>query len=85
VANADASGGAVTVGDVRGDYNALAIDASGGTANADVSGGDANVVIAGGSQSDNEAAPAAELSRMTRTLEGNVVRGPALYPLVRDE
>ena len=41
VANADASGGAVTVGDVRGDYNALAIDASGGTANADVSGGDA--------------------------------------------
>ncbi len=50
VANADASGGSVTVGDVRGDDANIAIDASGGTASADASGGDNNVAIAGGNQ-----------------------------------
>src|SRR5215207_9139219 len=39
VANADASGGSVTVGDVEGGNVDVAIDASGGTANANASGG----------------------------------------------
>jgi hypothetical protein len=76
VANADASGGSVTVGDVRGDDNTVAIDASGGTASADASGGDNNVAIAGGGQVGSDAAAqTVELSTLTLELEGNVVPG----------
>ena len=74
VANADASGGAVSIGDVRGD-NEIAIDASGGTANADASGGDNNVAIAGGGQGDGAAAQAVEFGALELRLEGNVVPG----------
>jgi hypothetical protein len=77
VANADASGGSVTVGDVSGNDANIAIDASGGTANANASGGDSNVAIAGAGQIGNEAAQAGELGRLTLTLEGNVVPGKA--------
>jgi hypothetical protein len=75
VANADASGGSVTVGDVRGDDVNVAIDASGGTASADASGGNNNVAIAGGGQVGNDAAQLVELSKLTLELEGNVVPG----------
>jgi hypothetical protein len=75
VANADASGGSVTVGDVRGDDTNIAIDASGGTASADASGGDNNVAIAGGGQVADDAAQLVELSKLTLELEGNVVPG----------
>jgi hypothetical protein len=76
VANADASGGSVTVGDVRGDDTNVAIDASGGTASADASGGDNNVAIAGGGQVGADAAvQTVELSTLTLELEGNVVPG----------
>jgi hypothetical protein len=76
VANADASGGSVTVGDVRGDDTTVAIDASGGTASADASGGDNNVAIAGGGQVGSDAAvQTVELSTLTLELEGNVVPG----------
>jgi hypothetical protein len=76
VANADASGGSVTVGDVRGDDNTVAIDASGGTASADASGGDNNVAIAGGGQVGTDAAvQTVELSTLQLELEGNVVPG----------
>jgi hypothetical protein len=76
VANADASGGSVTVGDVRGDDTTVAIDASGGTASADASGGDNNVAIAGGGQVGTDAAvQTVELSTLTLELEGNVVPG----------
>jgi hypothetical protein len=76
VANADASGGSVTVGDVRGDENDIAIDASGGTASADASGGDNNVAIAGGGQVGTDATiQTVELSTLTLELEGNVVPG----------
>jgi hypothetical protein len=75
VANADASGGSVTIGDVRGN-NDIAIDASGGTANANAAGGSNNVAIAGGNQTTQEVieqivAP----STITVELEGNVVPG----------
>ncbi|MBA3450924.1 MAG: hypothetical protein H0T18_06915 [Chloroflexia bacterium] len=80
VANADASGGSVTVGDVNGDDTNIAIDASGGTASADASGGDNNVAIAGGGQISQDAAQVDEFSKLTLTLEGNVVPGrPATY------
>ena len=81
VANADASGGSVTVGDVSGDDANIAIDASGGTASADASGGDNNVAIAGGGQMrQDNAQQAADLSKLVLTLEGNVVPGrPATY------
>jgi hypothetical protein len=75
VANADASGGSVTVGDVSGDDNDIAIDASGGTASADASGGDNNVAIAGGGQVGDEATQVVELSTLSLELEGNVVPG----------
>ena len=75
VANADASGGSVTVGDVGGDDVNVAIDASGGTASADASGGDNNVAIAGGGQVGDDAAQLVELSTLTLELEGNVVPG----------
>jgi hypothetical protein len=76
VANADASGGSVTVGDVRGDDTNVAIDASGGTASADASGGDNNVAIAGGGQVGTDAAvQTVELSTLQLELEGNVVPG----------
>jgi hypothetical protein len=75
VANADASGGSVTVGDVEGDNTDIAIDASGGTASADASGGNNNVAIAGGGQTGDNAAQAVELSTLTLTLEGNVAPG----------
>jgi hypothetical protein len=75
VANADASGGSVTVGNIRGDDANVAIDASGGTANADASGGDNNVAIAGGGQVGDETAQTVELSKLTLELEGNVVPG----------
>ena len=75
VANADASGGSVTVGDVGGDDVNVAIDASGGTASADASGGDNNVAIAGGGQVSDDAAQLVELSTLTLELEGNVVPG----------
>jgi hypothetical protein len=76
VANAEASGGSVTVGDVRGDDTTVAIDASGGTASADASGGDNNVAIAGGGQVGTDAAvQTVELSTLTLELEGNVVPG----------
>ncbi len=73
VANADASGGSVTVGDIRGDDANVAIDASGGTANADASGGDNNVAIAGGGQVGDDTTQLVELSKLTLELEGNVV------------
>ena len=82
VANADASGGSVTVGDVRGDDANIAIDASGGTASADASGGDNNVAIAGGGGQvrQDSSQQQVELSTLTLTLEGNVVPGrPATY------
>jgi len=54
-ANADASGGTVSIGNVNSGGNSgnnndtnISVDASGGTANADASGGDGNVAIAGG-------------------------------------
>jgi hypothetical protein len=75
VANADASGGSVTVGDVGGDDVNVAIDASGGTASADASGGDNNVAIAGGGQVGDDNAQVVELSKLTVELEGNVVPG----------
>jgi hypothetical protein len=76
VANADASGGSVTVGDVRGDDTTVAIDASGGTASADASGGANNVAIAGGGQVGSDAAvQTVELSTLQLELEGNVVPG----------
>ena len=79
VANADASGGSVTIGDVRGDETNIAIDASGGTASADASGGDNNVAIAGG-QVRQETTQTADLSTLILTLEGNVVPGrPSTY------
>ena len=76
VANADASGGSVTIGDVRGD-NDIAIDASGGTANADASGGDNNVAVAGGGDRTVESVTEriVEPSTLVLTLEGNVVPG----------
>ncbi len=75
VANADASGGSVSIGDVRGD-NDIAIDASGGTANADASGGDNNVAIVGGGRTTEEVLEqVVEPSTVTVTLEGNVVPG----------
>jgi hypothetical protein len=75
VANADASGGSVTIGDVGGDDNDIAIDASGGTASADASGGDNNVAIAGGGQTGDAATQLVELSTLSLELEGNVVPG----------
>jgi hypothetical protein len=76
VANAEASGGSVTVGDVRGDDTTVAIDASGGTASADASGGDNNVAIAGGGQVGSDATvQTVELSTLQLELEGNVVPG----------
>jgi hypothetical protein len=75
VANADASGGSVTIGDVSGDENDIAIDASGGTASADASGGDNNVAIAGGGQTGDAATQLVELSTLSLELEGNVVPG----------
>src|SRR5215204_692342 len=75
VANADASGGSVTVGDISGNDANVAIDASGGTASADASGGDNNVAIAGSGQTGDAAAQAVELSTLTLTLEGNVAPG----------
>ena len=75
VANADASGGSVTIGDVRGDETDIAIDASGGTASADASGGDNNMAIAGGGQVGDDAVQLVELSTLTLELEGNVVPG----------
>jgi hypothetical protein len=81
VATSDASGGSVTIGDVRGSDTSIAIDASGGTASADASGGDNNVAIAGGGQVREDAsAQVMELSTLTLTLEGNVVPGrPTTY------
>ncbi|MBA2598408.1 MAG: SpaA isopeptide-forming pilin-related protein [Chloroflexota bacterium] len=80
VANADASGGTVSVGDVEGDGTNIAIDASGGTASADASGGDNNVAIAGGGQIDQSSTQIDDFSKLTLTLEGNVVPGrPATY------
>jgi hypothetical protein len=75
VANADASGGSVTIGDVGGDDVNVAIDASGGTASADASGGDNNVAIAGGGQAGDDTTQVVELSKLTLELEGNVVPG----------
>ncbi|HEX5992785.1 MAG TPA: prealbumin-like fold domain-containing protein [Thermomicrobiales bacterium] len=75
VANADASGGSVTIGDVGGDDVNVAIDASGGTASADASGGDNNVAIAGGGQVRDDNTQLVELSKLTLELEGNVVPG----------
>ena len=75
VANADASGGSVTIGDVSGTDTDIAIDASGGTASADASGGDNNVAIAGGGQVADEATQVVELSTLSLELEGNVVPG----------
>jgi hypothetical protein len=76
VANADASGGAVTVGNVNGNNANVAIDASGGTASADASGGNNNVAVAGGGQVGTDAAAqTVELSKLTLELEGNVVPG----------
>jgi len=75
VANADASGGSVTVGDVKGDDANVAIDASGGTASADASGGNNNVAIAGGGQVGDDNAQVVELSTLTLELEGNVAPG----------
>jgi hypothetical protein len=81
VANADASGGTVTIGDVDGDDANIAIDASGGTASADASGGDNNVAIAGGgNEVRQDTSQQEELSKLVLTLEGNVVPGrPATY------
>jgi hypothetical protein len=79
VANADASGGSVTVGDISGNDANVAIDASGGTASADASGGDNNVAIVG-NQAGDDATQLVELSKLTLELEGNVVPGrPTTY------
>lgn len=76
VANADASGGTISIGDVKGDNTAINADASGGTASADASGGNNNVAIAGGGQARNtNAAQNVDLSKLTLTLEGHVVPG----------
>ena len=76
VANAEASGGSVTIGDISGGSNAVNIDASGGTASADASGGDSNVAIAGGGQiGGQETQQVMELSTLTLTLEGQVAPG----------
>jgi len=76
-ANADASGGAVTVGDVEGN-NQVAIDASGGTAQADASGGSGNVAIAGGRGA--RFASAAERNVLQLTFAGRVEpTGTATY------
>jgi hypothetical protein len=76
VANADASGGTVTIGDIQGNSNAVSVNASGGTASADASGGDNNVAIAGGSQvGGQEVQQVMELSTLTLTLEGEVAPG----------
>jgi hypothetical protein len=75
VANADASGGSVTIGDVSGSDTDIAIDASGGTASADASGGDNNVAIAGGGQTGEASTQVVELSTLSLELEGNVVPG----------
>ena len=74
VANADASGGSVSIGNVSGS-NDIAIDASGGTANADASGGNNNVAVVGGSQGTETLEQVVEPSSITLTLEGNVVPG----------
>ena len=74
VANADASGGSVSIGNVSGS-NDIAIDASGGTANADASGGNNNVAVVGGSQGTETLEQVVEPSSITVTLEGNVVPG----------
>ncbi len=81
VANSSADGGSVTIGDVHGGSNDIAIDASGGTSTADASGGDNNVAIAGGGQVRNETLrEIIEPSLLTLTLEGNVVPGrPTTY------
>jgi hypothetical protein len=77
VANADASGGSVTIGDVDGNNADIAIDASGGTANADASGGDGNVAIAGGGgqRFEEVVEQVIEPATVTLTLEGNVAPG----------
>ncbi|MBL8129269.1 MAG: hypothetical protein JNM64_16655 [Chloroflexia bacterium] len=82
VANANANGGSVTIGDVRGS-NDIAIDASGGNANADASGGDNNVAIAGSQttqQAVQQVQQVVQPSTVTIELEGNVVPGkPTTY------
>lgn len=79
VANANANGGAVTIGDVQGS-NDIAINASGGTANADASGGDNNVAIAGSQATQQTLQQVVERSTLTIELEGNVVPGkPTTY------
>jgi hypothetical protein len=80
VANADASGGSVTVGDVSGNDANVAIDASGGTASADASGGDNNVAIAGSQVLQDTSQQQTEFSTLVLALEGNVVPGrPTTY------
>jgi hypothetical protein len=74
VANADAGGGAVSIGNVSG-ANDIAIDASGGTANADASGGTNNVAVVGGGQGTETLEQVVEPSSITVTLEGHVVPG----------
>ena len=54
-ANAEASGGEVTVGDVGGDDVNINIDAGGGEATADASGGSGNVAVVGGGQPAGQA------------------------------
>lgn len=79
VANANANGGSVTVGDVQGS-NDIAIDASGGNANADASGGDNNVAVAGSQTTQQTMQQAVQPSTLTVELEGNVVPGkPTTY------
>lgn len=76
-ANADASGGTVSIGDVSGGGNNVNVSASGGTANADASGGSGNVAIAGGAQEFEEIRELqlVEPGSLTLVLEGNVVTG----------
>jgi hypothetical protein len=77
VANADASGGSVTIGNVNGGGSTnVSVNASGGTANADASGGNNNVAVVGGGQvAGNAAEQVVDLSTITLTLEGKVVPG----------
>ena len=84
VANANANGGSVTIGDVQGS-NDIAIDASGGTANADASGGNNNTAIAGSQTTQQTLQQVVEPSTITIELEGNVVPGkPTTYWLDTD-
>lgn len=76
-ANAEASGGAVVVGDVEGGGDTdITISADGGQASADASGGNNNVAIAGGGRAVRYASPSG-LDRLRLSFAGRVTTGGA--------